>query len=238
MTLERRAVDLVASLSPWLAPLPTAWLVYDRTMQHLGWPQAVAGIAGIVVELLGIAIFATALMLYDYNGAKRKTDPTAPTWMALVLGVLYLLATLILVVVLDVWPWLATYAPAMFPLLSVAAFALLALRANHRRRLDAITMQKLERKAQRDETKRRKDDERRKELAQARKRVEAELQEVATWTKTAQVEWYAMQYPDWTPAELAEVVQCSPSTVTRALSKDGRKEPEGERQTNPCIQGA
>jgi len=29
--LDGALVQIVAQVAPWLAPLPTAWLVYDRT---------------------------------------------------------------------------------------------------------------------------------------------------------------------------------------------------------------
>lgn len=232
MTLERRAVDLVASLAPWFAPLPTAWLVYDRTMHYLAWPWYVALVAGITLELLGVGILATWLMLYGYNRDKRKSDPAAVMWLPVGLVVLYVLTAEALTVVLDVWPAMATIAPALFPVLSVAAFALLALRANHTRRLDDIRLQKLDTKRQRDERKRQKDDERRQELDQERRQMKAQLQEMKSWTKTALVKWYAVEHPDWTPAQLMETVGCSLSTVNRALAtNNGRKEPEYDRQT-------
>jgi len=225
------AVDFVSSLAPWLAPLPTAWLVYDRTQHHLNWPQWVAAIAGITLELLGVGILATWLMLYGYNRNKRKSDPAAVMWLPVGLVVLYVLTAEALTVVLDVWPAMATIAPALFPILSVAAFALLALRANHVRRLDDIAWQKDERKRQRDERKRHKDEERRQELDHERRQMEARLQEVESWTKAERVGWYAMQYPDWTRAQLMEAVGCSLSTVNRALATDnGRKPQEVERE--------
>ena len=39
--LDGTAVQIVAKLAPWLAPLPTAWLVFDHTQQHLGWPAVI-----------------------------------------------------------------------------------------------------------------------------------------------------------------------------------------------------
>src|SRR5512139_1682704 len=133
--LERNTVEIVANVAPWLAPLPTAWLIYERTMAHLGWPVSIAAIAGLTLELLGVGILATWLELYNYNQGKRKSDSPAPTWMAGILVALYFATAEALTFALDVWPVAAVVAPALFPVLSVAAFALLALRANHRQRL-------------------------------------------------------------------------------------------------------
>jgi hypothetical protein len=143
-------VQIVAQLAPWLAPLPTAWLVYDRTQQHLGWPWWVALIAGLTLEALGVAILATTLDLYSYNKSKRKTDPKAPFWMGLGLVVLYFLAAELLTVALDIAPsWVAPFAAAVFPALSVAAFAILAVRADHQHRLSQIEQGKADARAKR-----------------------------------------------------------------------------------------
>ena len=147
-------VSIVANVAPWLAPLPTAWLVYERTMTHLAWPQWVAITAGATLEALGVGILATALELYNYNRDKRKTDPQAPLWIALVLVVLYFTTAILLTVVLDIAPAIALVAPALFPVLSVASFALLALRADHERRVNAIAMQKADAKTRREQLKR------------------------------------------------------------------------------------
>jgi len=151
MKLLTYAVDVVANLAPWLAPLPTAWLVADRTTLHLGWPLAVGWIAGATLELLGVAIMATALDLWSYQRDKRKSDPDAPLILAWALVGLYLVAALLLVVMLDLLDGLTTWAQAVFPILSVAAFAVVGLRYDHRRRVDAIDQDKAERKAKRAE---------------------------------------------------------------------------------------
>jgi len=150
---EADAVELVAKAAPWFAPLPTAWLVYDRTMRYLSWPQWVAIAAAVTLELLGVAILATALRLYQYNQNKRKSDPAAPLWIALVLVALYLITAELLTVVLDIVPLVARLAPALFPVLSVAAFGLLALRSDHQRRLVAIEQDKAEARARRNQKK-------------------------------------------------------------------------------------
>lgn len=149
-TIELAAITTVARLAPWLAPIPTAWLVYDRTQRHLHWPWPVALTAAITLECLGLAILATTLQLYTYNRDRRKIDPAAPLLLPVALVGLYLIAAELLTVLLDVVPKLASgapttladWAPAIFPLLSVAAMALLATRADHQRRLSQISADK------------------------------------------------------------------------------------------------
>jgi len=152
--LDGALVQIVAQVAPWLAPLPTAWLVYDRTQQHLGWPWWVALLAGLTLEALGVAILATTLEQYSYNRGKRKSDPKAPLWIPLLLVGLYFVAAELLTVALDIAPgWVAPLAPAVFPVLSVAAFAVLGVRADHQQRLTEIEQGKADAKAERERRK-------------------------------------------------------------------------------------
>ena len=84
-SVESTAVDLVARLSPWLAPLPTAYLTATATVKHLNWPELVGAIAGVVVESLGLASVSTALELREYNAEKRRSDPVVPFKLAVTL---------------------------------------------------------------------------------------------------------------------------------------------------------
>ena len=54
-TSESVIVGLVAKIAPWATPIPTAFLVYDRTITHLGWPKSIAFISAIAIETLGLA---------------------------------------------------------------------------------------------------------------------------------------------------------------------------------------
>ena len=205
---EAVAITIVSKVSPWLTPIPTAWLVYDRTMLHLHWPRWVAICAGVTLELLGVAILSTALALYAYNRKKRKSDPLAPLWLAVVLVAVYLVTALLLVMVLDIAPGIAVYSQALFPVLSLAAFVLLGLRLDHQERVTAIATGKADAKAER-----------------ARKRAEKAMQEpepaplyVDTGTKTMQVPRLAQLHPEGSRARLAQEVGCAASTVTRALT--------------------
>ena len=132
--LEHSAADLVARLAPWLAPLPTAYLVGRATIDNLNWPVWVAIVAAAVIESLGLASTSTALALWDWNRSKRKTDPSAPVGLAFGLVGVYFLVATGLTVLLDVIPQAADVAPAIFPALSLTGVTILALRADHARR--------------------------------------------------------------------------------------------------------
>jgi heme exporter protein D len=144
--IETRITDLIAGLAPWLAPIPTAYLVGRATLGKLGWPLAVAICAALIVESLGLTATNTALTLYQYNRQRRKTDPAAPFGLAAGLVGAYVAVAVGLTVALDVAPSLAHYAPAIWPALSLTGVTLLALRSDHARRLDLIQADKQERR--------------------------------------------------------------------------------------------
>lgn len=155
---EVTVVDLVAKLAPWAAPLPTAYLVYSRSITHLHWPPWVALTAAIVIESLGLSTTATALRLYNYNATRKqypshyttddikksrmRVDPKAPMVLPLLLVGTYVITAELLTVILDISSkpslTLVDYAPAVFPLLSLTGVTILATRAAHTQRLAAI----------------------------------------------------------------------------------------------------
>jgi len=147
--VEAAITDLVARIAPWAAPVPTAYLVGWATVEYLRWPAWVGFVAAVIVESLGLATTATALELREYNASKRKSDPRAPFALAVVLVGVYFVVAVGLTVALDILPALATYAPGVFPVLSLGGVTVLALRSDHRRRLSAIEREKAERRASR-----------------------------------------------------------------------------------------
>jgi hypothetical protein len=142
--VEKNAVKIVAKISPWLAPFPSAYFVARSAMVHLSLPLPVAMVVAAIIETLGLATVHTALWAYDWNAHKRKTDPSAPVVLAVALGGVYVVATLGLVVFLEVWPFLATYAPALFPALAVVGAVNLALISRQEQREATVKTQKEE----------------------------------------------------------------------------------------------
>ena len=142
-------VEIVSQVGPWLAPVPTAWLVFDRSQTFLEWPAPIAFAAALSIEMLGLAATATALSFHDYNGAKNKSEPHAPVRLAAGLSFIYFAIAVCLTVLLDIVPMAATWAPAIFPLMSLVAVSILALRAGQRNRLAQNLQAKAERAAKR-----------------------------------------------------------------------------------------
>jgi len=89
--------------------------------------MVMAVVVGLIIELLGIASVHTWLWLIDWNINKRKSNPESPAVIAAFLGCLYLIATIGLTVMLEVFPGLATYSPAIFPVLAIVGAVNLTL---------------------------------------------------------------------------------------------------------------
>jgi len=152
--VESFVADIVAKIAPWVAPIPTAYLVGRATIKHLNWPFLIGLVAAVIVESLGLATSLTALELREYNKSKRKSDPIAPFWLAAILVGTYFVVALGLTVALDMFPEQAKFAPGIFPLLSLCGVTVLALRADHGRRLKVIKADKQERKESRQKRRR------------------------------------------------------------------------------------
>ncbi len=216
---ESKITSLISRLSPWLAPAPTAYLVGRATMQHLGWPFPIAFIAAIIIECLGLTTVATTLELREYNRTKRKSDPVAPFSLAAFMAGSYLGVAIGLTVMLDIVPTLAIYAPAIFPLMSLAGVTVIALRDDHQRRLAPILEEKqkrLEAKLQRDAAKRK-----RTEKAKNREQLAVAPPAVAISPKQhAQVEQVLAVYNANEKAVLRDLwidgLICSDSVASRA----------------------
>jgi len=131
---EDLAVDFLAVFAPWLAPIPSAYLVGRATDIHLDWHWSIALIAAIAVESVGVVSIVLSLRLYEWNETKNKNDPLAPLPLALAAAAFYFVVTIILTVLLDVFPEMAKYAPAIFPLLAAIGAANIAMKNGQRRR--------------------------------------------------------------------------------------------------------
>lgn len=147
--IELTLVTVAGQAGPLLAPVPTAYLVYAATLEHLAWPWSVAVVAALIIECLGLASTGLVLELYDYNKRKLKSEPEAPVLLAGVLVGAYFIVATGLTVMLDLYTNLAKFAPAIFPALSLAGVSILAIRSDHRQRVAQNAQDKADRAAKR-----------------------------------------------------------------------------------------
>jgi len=134
---EQRIVSMVARAGPWLAPIPTAYAIAAGVVKALDWPLWVALVAGASLECLGVASVYTTLDLWSYNHSKRKSDPSAPAWVAALAVCVYAVAAVTLAVLVD------SYIPAVFVLVTLAAALVLGVIADQERRLAEIAAGKV-----------------------------------------------------------------------------------------------
>ena len=145
--IDSALLEIVSRLGPWIAPLPAAVFIFSAIREHLVMDAWAAGVAAAVIETLGLTTVHIGLRMFTWNNSKRKSDPEAPVWMAGMLGGVYIVATMILIIVLKVVPDLAQYAPAIFPLLSVAGVMALALTYQQKKREQDVADEKAEKAA-------------------------------------------------------------------------------------------
>ncbi|HNZ13262.1 MAG TPA: hypothetical protein PKL11_06355 [Anaerolineaceae bacterium] len=152
--LEATLIDNVAATIPWMAPIIPAWFAYENMTVVLGMPQAISLVGAAVIEFLGLATVSTTFKLWQYNDSKRKTDQVAPVQIAIGTTIFYLLIVLTVNVILDSSPITSRIAKALLSLLSVAGAVVLAIRAQHSRRLESIELERQERRELRQEIRR------------------------------------------------------------------------------------
>lgn len=144
--VESILIDNIAATSPWLAPLLPAFMAHQAMSTHLGFPAWVSICGAVVVEFLGLASITTTFQFWDYNDSRRKLDQAAPVRFAGMAAGFYLIVVITVNVMLDPSPWLHRIAKALLSSLSVIAAIILALRAQHSRRLDGIQQERQDRK--------------------------------------------------------------------------------------------
>jgi len=125
--IERKIVNIILRVGPWLTPVPTAYIVGRATMHAFELPLLVAIIAGIAVEVLGLAAVHTAMLVHDWAD-QIDGDPSRPPKRLANLVVLgYVVIVLLLTTVLEVRPELRPYGTLILPLMSFLAGTNIAL---------------------------------------------------------------------------------------------------------------
>lgn len=148
--IEAMFIDTVAAVTPWLAPLIPAYLVYHNMTQRLGYPWVFGLVGAAAVEFLGLSAVHTAVTFWQWNDAHKIER--APFWFAFGAGLFYVVIVLTVNAALDIWQgaaWVNILAHALLSLLSVDAAVIIAIRAQHARRLTERDEARQERKAAR-----------------------------------------------------------------------------------------
>jgi hypothetical protein len=168
--IEASLIDLIAAVTPWLAPLIPAYLVYHNMAERLNYSQPFALIGAAAVEFLGLSAVHTAVTFWKWND-NRKTG-RAPTLAAIGAGAFYVVIVLTVNAALDIWrdnEYVKIFAHGLLSLLSVDAALIIAMRSSHarmvrddvdereRRRIERIEAKKHELEARQAELKAKED---------------------------------------------------------------------------------
>lgn len=148
--IEAAFIDTVAAVTPWLAPLIPAYLVYHNMTERLGYPPIFGLVGAAAVEFLGLSAVHTAVTFYQWNDSHKAER--APFWFAFGAGLFYVVIVLTVNAALDIWrdsDGVKILAHGLLSLLSVDAAVIIAIRAQHARRLNERDEARQERKAAR-----------------------------------------------------------------------------------------
>jgi signal transduction histidine kinase len=128
---EKRLLDWVAAISPWLAPLvPTYFAAYNAyyylAKGKAWWDVGAVVVVALVVETIGLAGVHTAIQFWNWNRTRLKSDDAAPLGMAVAAVVVYVAIIILVNGLLD---FFAVADPGALPYVKIVAVALLSLLA-------------------------------------------------------------------------------------------------------------
>lgn len=230
---EGSLVNLLSTLTPWLAPLIPAYMTYTHVNNYLDFPHWVALIAGITVEFLGLTTVSTTLAFWSHN-QKYKTDVRrVPVIIPLLTFVFYLLVVISINVLLDVYGGQAVIAVrVLLTLLSVPAAVIIATRRQHGEIIDEIRVQKDKRAIARRE----------KSHKNINVLVEPPLLEAHGKGAQERISDYLKEQGlaardvgkngSVTPAQISETLGIKPNTVRPTIKRLKEKENEEPRHSN------
>ena len=118
----------ILRITPVLAPMPTAYVIYGKLVTVLDWETWIAFVAAAVIELIGFRSIGLAVEMYQFNRSLNATEKTlrAPLWLASSVVGLYTLAVLSLTILLEILPALSQWTPIAFVVMGLVGGGLLA----------------------------------------------------------------------------------------------------------------
>lgn len=155
--VEGSVVNLLASIAPWFAPLPAAYMSFWHMTSSLLYPVYIATPVAIMIEILGFSTISTGLDFWSWNrryksGGSLKRAPLG--FVAVAFGY-YLFVIISMNVVLDIaksFPdivserWSVIGVQALLTTMTIPAGLIVATRVQHKELLDEIKQLKLAKK--------------------------------------------------------------------------------------------
>lgn len=152
--LEGTTVNTVSALSPWLAPVAPATLVYLRLISKMQFSNGQALIVALVIEFIGLSSVSTIIRFWQHNkyysylakdgGLKVSRKKSVPVELPVATFVFYLVIVLSVTVLLELpiaeqhLKWLRVITVFLVSMLSVPAAIIVASRAMYKSVLKEI----------------------------------------------------------------------------------------------------
>jgi len=140
---EGTIVNILTALSPWLAPIIPAYMVFDHLVKHLEFAIILSLTAAAVIEIQGFGTVSTGLDFWFFNKSKagKAKANKAPFGTVVISFVFYLSLILLSNVVLDIstafgtddqQAWAIIAVRFLLTLQTIPAALIVAARTGHR----------------------------------------------------------------------------------------------------------
>lgn len=119
----------ILKTAPFLAPFPTAYVIFGSLKVELGWEPWIAFIAASVIEMIGFRSVGLLVEIYQFNRTCSAVEVRlrAPLWQPVLTVVVYFTAVLSLTILLEIVPTLSLWSPVAFTVMGLTGGWLAAL---------------------------------------------------------------------------------------------------------------
>lgn len=126
-------LDLLSAIVPYTTASIPAYLTYTHTIDYMEFPVNIAILAAFTVEVLGVTAVSTAIRFWQWNSNHKSNAERAPFMLAVFTYMFYIVITLSVNVILEVYADVRSpaviWAIALFSLLSIPSGVLISIRA-------------------------------------------------------------------------------------------------------------
>lgn len=130
---ERAFLDALSAIVPYTTAGIPAYLTYDHTFKQMDFPLYIAALSAFTVEVLGVTSVSTAIRFFQWNKNHAMEKDKAPFVLAVTTYCFYILITLSVNVILEVYAGdrspAVIWAIGLFSLLSLPSGVLISVRA-------------------------------------------------------------------------------------------------------------
>jgi len=150
---ERAVLDALSAIVPYTTASIPSYLTYWHTLTYMAFPVQIAGLAAFTVEVLGVTAVSTAIRFWQWNRNHAQEKDQAPFWLAVGTYGFYIVITLSVNVLLEVYAKerapAVIWAIGLFSLLSIPSGVLISIRAQFGEMLETKREQAEQRRAER-----------------------------------------------------------------------------------------